>query len=158
MFSWLLRHAEEKIMLPVVPISNIDCLCFAHLLLLSYFAAFLAAAYSFRHALADIALRWRQDNWNPDWKLSVIFHKSTWPGRQAQRFRSPAEWAEKRLNHHKRAVQSFWQHCAEMRPFARSCQCVFDHNKTCRFQRWRNASFSWFRWLSACWARWSTKC
>ena len=39
--------------------------------------------------------------------------------------------------HHKRAVQSFWQPCAEMRPFSRSCQRVFDHSKTCRFQHRR---------------------
>ena len=38
---------------------------------------------------------------------------------------------KKRLHHHKRAVQSFWQHCAEMWPFACSCQRVFDHSKTC---------------------------
>ena len=25
----------------------------------------------------------------------------------------------------------FWQHCAEMWPFACSCQRVFDHSKTC---------------------------
>ena len=43
--------------------------------------------------------------------------------------------AKKRLHHHKRAVQSFWQPCAEMWPFARFGQRVFDHSKTCRFQR-----------------------
>ena len=40
---------------------------------------------------------------------------------------------KKRLHHHKRAVEYFWQPCAEMWPFARSCQRVFDHSKTCRF-------------------------
>ena len=39
--------------------------------------------------------------------------------------------AEKRLHHHKRAVLTVWWSCIEMRPYARSCQRVSDHSKTC---------------------------
>ena len=36
--------------------------------------------------------------------------------------------------------QSFWQPCAKMWPFPCSCQRIFDHSKTCRFQCRRTTS------------------
>ena len=51
---------------------------------------------------------------------------------------------KKRLHHHKRAVESFWQPCSDMWPFSRSCQRYFYHCKTCRFFERRPATASSF--------------
>ena len=55
-------------------------------------------------------LRWCQDYRNLDWKLSVVVNKSNWHGCATQRCWRSAEWAEKRLHHHKGAFCTVFLH------------------------------------------------